>query len=478
MTERHASSLPVARVERRPRWSWAWVLPLAALAFVGVEAARLVASMGPRIIVRVDDGHGIEAGDALLYRGIEVGHIEEAHLTSDLGSVELFVRLDPAAEGIAVRGSRFWIVHPHLAIDSIQGLETVVGARHLEVDPGPPGAEPRREFTALSEAPVLERLEEGGLELWLEASSRFGLVAGAPVTYRGVRIGRVLDVALAPDATAVVFHLRVRPDYAALVRVDSVFWETGGVELGLSLTEGLRLDVSSLRSLIVGGIALATPTQPGVPAAPGSRFPLHAEPQEEWQSWNPALPVGGAPPLSPRPPVRRAVLRWKEGRIFTREKRRMGWVLVVPGGVIGPLDLLRAPAGAHAGSAVLEVDGVEVDLSGEPEWTGEGLARRSLELEKGARLGGRAQGQEGVRPLGIETEGVAIFTASGRAPRAVAASRLVPGEDGWLVDETISFEEDYDGAAVVARADGALLGLLLVENERGRIVPLPAEAWR
>jgi len=461
--------LPTAQVELSPRRTLAGLLPLGALGLAIFLLVQVLTESGTRIVVRASEGHGVEAGDALRYRGIEVGRVEEARLTDDLGAVDLVVRLDPRAEAIAVSGSRFWVVRPRLAVDRVQGLDTVVGARHLAVDPGGAEAPRQTEFVALPESPVVEHLEPGGLELFLEAPTRYGLAAGAPVTYRQQQVGHVLTVGLASDATAVEFRVWVRPEYVQLVRTDSVFWETGGVELGMSLTEGLRLDVGTLRSLLIGGVAFATPNDPGPLATTGARFSLHGKADGDWLEWTPPLAVGSQLlPADQAPPrLLRAVHRWDQGRLLTSTKQRTGWVLPVEGGVLGPSDLLVAEEGAHEGTATLQLAGRRVPLGTAPEWHDAGLARRDVELEASTFDLARA------RTLPEEPEEVLVFSAPGAAPMALSASRLRVDGRYWAVDRAVAFDASWNGAVVLARVDGALLGVLLVASDRARVVPVP-----
>ena len=58
-------------------------------------------------------------------------------------------------------------------------------------------------------------------------------------------------------------------------------------------------------------------------------------------------------------------------------------------------------------------------------------------------------------------------------PLPLAASRLEVAGGGWSVDPAVSVDESWHGAAVVARADGFLLGLLLVEDGEARVALVP-----
>ncbi len=468
MTGPAAGSLPTARIEPLRERSWAWVLPLSALALVLWLASRVWAERGPRITVHAPDGHGLRAGDLVRYRGIAVGEVASARLSGDLAEVVLDVRLERSSAGLARAGSRFWIVRPSLGLEGAQGLETILGSRYLAVLPGPPEAAPQREFVALAEPPLPGVEEEGGLEIVLEARQRSALSRGAPLLYRGMQIGAVTSVGLAGDATAVEVRARVRPAYAELVRTDSRFWELGGAEFSLGLS-GLDVELGSLRSLLSGGIALATPTHPGARVSAGHRFPLAKDAEEDWLDWRPALPLGSAllPPGTLLPELVRVRLVWKSGRFLSRERSRSGWALPVEEGLLGPTDLLVPPEGAEEGSVALELRGERVPLRGEPDGGTGNLSWRRVDLPEVAPCPDQAQ-----RALSTPEDCLAVGDPAG-APVAIAAARLTEVEGRWRIDPALSFDASWHGAAVLARADGALVGLLLVEDGRGTVAGLP-----
>jgi paraquat-inducible protein B len=71
-----------------------------------------------------------------------------------------------------------------------------------------------------------------------------------------------------------------------------VFWNVGGVQVSGGLFRGVEVKVESLRSLLVGGIAFATPN--GARAAPvksGTVFQLGNGPKPEWLAWAPSIPL-------------------------------------------------------------------------------------------------------------------------------------------------------------------------------------------
>ncbi|MCH8165159.1 MAG: hypothetical protein IH889_06080, partial [Planctomycetes bacterium] len=58
-------------------------------------------------------------------------------------------------------------------------------------------------------------------------------------------------------------------------------------------------------------------------------------------------------------------------------------------------------------------------------------------------------------------------------PLPLAAARLTQQQDLWAVDPAVTVDDSWHGACVVARADGYLVGLLLVEKGTVKVALLP-----
>lgn len=464
---------------RRSLAGLVWLVPLAAVALAVALGVKSYGDRGPLVEVFADHGYGLGAGDAVRYLGIEVGRLEEVGLEPDSEGVRLAVRLAPDAAGLAREGTRFWIVRPELSLDSVEGLETIIGAQYLALTPGPAGGNTQLRFTALPEIPLTDELEsERGLEVVLDASARYGLSPGAALTYRGVRIGTVTSVGLASDATRVEVRLRVRGAYTQLVRERSVFWETGGFEFALSLSGGLEVDLDSLKTAFVGGIALATPVDAGPAVTDGARFVLHDDPEEDWLDWRPALPLGNdlLPEGATLPRLMRATLAWREGRILKSDESKSGWLQVTPEGLVGPADLMRVPDDAREGRATLRIAGRELDLA---RLLADGLV---ADVESAPGLLGRlapgafgtsweglaATAQPGRTPRSLAAaEDLILVREAGRDPIGVDATRLQVHDTGATIDEIIPLTVQWHGAAALARRDGAPVGVVLIPGDGG-----------
>jgi paraquat-inducible protein B len=119
------------------------------------------------------------------------------------------------------------------------------------------------------------------------------LRANTPVYYRGVEVGLVQKIDLAPNSTSADVHILVLQRFAPLVREGTAFWNVSGLNVKGSILKGLEVDFESFRSLVTGGIEFATPPN-SARAKPGTVFFLHEQPKKEWLAWAPQIKLAPA----------------------------------------------------------------------------------------------------------------------------------------------------------------------------------------
>ena len=453
------TSPPVALVRPAASRRWVWLFPVAALLFVVALVMTYVVKHGPVITINMSHGHGIKPTAPVRCRGIVVGEVIDVSVGTSLDEVVVKARLDPSAESIARAGSRFWVVRPRVSITGVGGLDTLAGSHYVEVIPG--HGPPQRRFVALDEPPVVAAMDPDGLEIVLDSAERGSLRAGAPITYRQVRVGVVRSVGLAGDASTVQVRGYIEPRFAMLVREDSRFWNVSGAawEVGL---KGVRFELESLQALLDGGIAFATPDPPGGGVRNGQRFRLHARPENRWLRWRPSLPVGTRllPAGTLRPDLVRITVIRRSGRVIQREQRSKGWLLPVEGGLIGPSDLVPANEEGE-----IEIDGQTHALADLKPEERKGLVRLMIDHQ-----GSTAWSLDASRMM-KNPEDCVVVTDAATAPVLVGAVRLRRSSPAaYEVDDALAFDADLSGAAVMSREDGALVGLLSVDDGKGTIL--------
>ncbi|MFO0180409.1 MAG: MlaD family protein, partial [bacterium] len=197
-----------SNADRPTKWWWltaGCVLVSVSLFFYSQQ------TIGEPIVIEFLDGYGIKPEDRLKHHGIDVGQVEKVELSSELDRVLVHVRLQRNASTLARDGTQFWIVRPTFSIDSVGGLETILGAKYLAVAPGPAKGPKASRFLGL-ETPPVASAKDGSLEILLDSGTRGGLSNGAPILYRGYKIGSVLQVGLATDARSVRARCAIEPE--------------------------------------------------------------------------------------------------------------------------------------------------------------------------------------------------------------------------------------------------------------------------
>jgi paraquat-inducible protein B len=284
--------LPAATVRKR-RWRFpvVWVVPLIAAIVAATLVYNRLQEFGPTITIKFRDGSGVKAGQTeIRYRGVPVGQVTTIELTPDHEHVVVTARLRHTAAGLAKEGALFWIIRPEVGFGTVRGLSTVLTGAYIQSLPG--RGKDRKDFTGLESASPT--LGQAGLTVTLAARQVGSVQIGSPVFYRGIEVGSVIAADLGPDATAAQIKVFVPQRYARLVRLGSRFWLRSGVDVNFGLFRGLEVNVESLRSLVAGGIAFATPDDADGPVKDGTLFLLHEKPQNEWLDWMPKIPIGPA----------------------------------------------------------------------------------------------------------------------------------------------------------------------------------------
>ena len=285
-----AEEPPGPRAKEKP-WNFTavWIVPAVAAIVAGYLVYDHVRDYGPGITIRFKDASGLKTGQTpIKYRGVQIGEVTELELSEDRQHVLVKARLKRSAESVAREGTIFWIVRPEVGIGNITGLGTVITGPQIELSPG--AGKPKNVFLGLERPPVIS--ERKGLSIVLLSSHLGSLKLGSPVYYRGIEVGAVQESRLADDATMAVIHVLIHRRYASLVRKGTKFWDVSGMDIRAGLFRGLEIDVESLRSLVAGGIAFATPNDPGdEPAKGGAAFPLHDKPKKEWLEWAPKIRI-------------------------------------------------------------------------------------------------------------------------------------------------------------------------------------------
>ena len=261
--------------------SLTWIVPLIAIAITLFLFVQWKLSQGPLLTITFEDASGITTESPVIYRGTVVGRVETIALGDNAQEVVVQARLDSSATLLAKEHSKWWIVHPTVSLQGVQGLDTIVGPRYITVMPG--DGEEQFSFVGLAgAAPTNSKL------FTLVTTSADNISTGAPIFYRGIEVGEITSINLASDASTVRLECSILVRYAPLVRTNSKFWNVSGIHIDANLL-GIDLHAGPITSWIKGGVSFATPTRIGDIAPNGYAFTLERDVDEEWLEWSPVI---------------------------------------------------------------------------------------------------------------------------------------------------------------------------------------------
>ena len=192
--------------------------------FIGLEAAPVVRAdaAGRRVTLVSDTLGSLDAGSPLYYRGILAGEVLGHELGSDDKSVLVYAFVKAPFHQLIRSNTRFW---------NVSGIDVEVGSEGLRLRTEslqsvlfggiafetPDTPEPvasdisgvvftlHADRASVAENAFTQRLR---FVLFFEGSVR-GLSIGAPVEFKGIKVGEVIDLRLEFDRDATTFHIPV-----------------------------------------------------------------------------------------------------------------------------------------------------------------------------------------------------------------------------------------------------------------------------
>ncbi|MBR7888970.1 intermembrane transport protein PqiB [Marinomonas sp. A79] len=162
---------------------------------------------GIRIVLSSKDGAKLDVGSLVHFRGYEVGYVEKVAFDADQDTIVYRVVIRSPYDALVNADVQFWIT-PGFEFNSsasgfdlrLDSLETLIaGGITFGLPEGEEGGAPvadMTEFTLFDSqySAVNNRYDEYLYYVFLFDSNMSGLMPGAAVEYRGVRVGTVLEV--------------------------------------------------------------------------------------------------------------------------------------------------------------------------------------------------------------------------------------------------------------------------------------------
>ena len=273
------SELPAVPHIQARRWlpSLVWLVPIAA-ALVGLSLViNAWSKTGPRITIRFQTAEGLEVGKTLVkYRNVTIGHVTAITLSADHSTVLVTAELARSARDVASDDTQFWVVRPRFGVGWVSGLDTLLSGAFIGAETGASKL-PRRDFVGLENPPPLSHPLQGR-RVVLHADDIGSVSLGAPVYFKRLQVGHVIDEQLDADGNGAQMVLFIDAPHDRFITPATRFWNVSGVEVSLG-TDGMELKTQSLMSVLAGGVAFGNaPTlQAGLSTPAAAQFHLYKD---------------------------------------------------------------------------------------------------------------------------------------------------------------------------------------------------------
>lgn len=246
-----------AEISTKNRISKVWLIPLVALCIGVWMVTDNYYNRGPLITIEFADAEGLVAGKTRVKTlNVDIGVVNSVRLNEQRDGVLVVARLEPDTSSLLNSNSLFWVVKPRIGSGGVSGLGTLMSGSYIEFVPGK-GQETTDHYIGLEQEPVTP-LGVPGIRVSLEGSKGKSLTVGDPVTYRGFEVGRIETSDFDVTRRIVNYQVFIRAPYSNLVTDNTYFWNSSGVGFEAS-TEGVKVNLGSIESLISGGVTFDVP---------------------------------------------------------------------------------------------------------------------------------------------------------------------------------------------------------------------------
>ncbi len=211
------------------------------------------AGRGIPIRIALPDNSNLKAnGSPIMYRGLEIGRINNLALSGERDSIIASASIEPAFSDMLNQGTLFLLEEAKVSLSGVENLSNLITGNFLTLVPG--SGEQARDFVAVKQD-ELDRVQAKSIAIRLLSENSFGLEPGSSVLYRGIPVGTLNSVELVDDKVAMDISIDI--EYKDLIRSQNRFFVTGSATAELTKA-GLNVTVPPAKQLLTGSISFVS----------------------------------------------------------------------------------------------------------------------------------------------------------------------------------------------------------------------------
>ncbi|MFC5077654.1 Paraquat-inducible protein B [Vibrio thalassae] len=211
------------------------------------------AGRGIPIQIALPDNSNLKAnGSPIMYRGLEIGRINNLALNGKRDSIIASASIEPAFSDMLNQGTLFLLEEAKVSLSGVENLSNLITGNFLTLVPG--NGNQARDFIAVKQD-ELDRVQAKSISIRLLSENSFGLEPGSSVLYRGIPVGTLNSVELINDQVAMDIAIDI--EYKDLIRSQNRFFVTGSATAELTKA-GLSVTVPPAKQLLTGSISFVS----------------------------------------------------------------------------------------------------------------------------------------------------------------------------------------------------------------------------
>ncbi|MDA7747274.1 MlaD family protein, partial [Psychromonas sp.] len=208
---------------------------------------------GLDITLKFTDANNLPTGAGILFKGHGIGRINNIRYDSENQLFIAQASINPEFSEFVTEKAQFWIEKTSVSFSKIENIGNIVTGDYIgfAYSENYLTEKQKTEFTLRNNhSPA-----KGYLSVTLITNTANGLSEGAPVSYKGLIIGKIDSLTLTKDSEHIKAILQIDNEYSYLVSKQSKFHLLSGVDFKASL-KGIEVNSKPLQNIIQGGVAL------------------------------------------------------------------------------------------------------------------------------------------------------------------------------------------------------------------------------
>ena len=220
------------------------------------------------ITINFNDVTGIEENTPIIYRGIEIGKINQVKLEKEILNTTAYVYEE--YKYLLTNRTKFFVEEPTISFDGVKNLGNIVKGNFISLDYA--NGEFKDSFTAVNKKDINKSSTNIKLELISENLN--SISDKSKIYYKNIEIGRVDNYALTADLKNVKISILIDEKYKDLINDSALFYDMSSKLIEMK-NLNLNINYSGVEPLLNGAIGLISEKKENTKTAT-KEFKLHS----------------------------------------------------------------------------------------------------------------------------------------------------------------------------------------------------------